>query len=775
MAKSNERSTANASNMPVAEIDQMFAQAISFHRAGLLSEAGELYQRILKAQPHHFDSMHLIGVVHTQRGDYAKAVRQIQDALKIGPNVADAHNNLGNALKKLGRLEEALASYKRAIALKPDDALSLNNRGTVLKDLERYNEALADFDRAIYLKPDFAEAFNNRGNVLLALERAEEALSSYDRSIALRPNNADAHNNRGNALHQLDRLEEALASYDGAIALKPEFAEAHYNRGLVLGRMHRLDEALLCYERATGIKPDHADAFNNWANTLKDLRRFEDALEKYGRAIALKPKNAEYLNNNALLLADLDRFDEALVLFDRAIALDPNINHLQGMRFQAKMQVCDWTYFDWQCAQLHDGLARGAGTSHPFQSLICATSPQDQLKSAQIAVKCDALPPALWNGERYAHDRIRLAYASSDFSEHPVASLTAGMFERHDRTRFETIALSFRADNSAMRARLRAAFDRFVDAETMTDVDLAKFIRQQEIDILVDLNGFTRGERSHIFAHRPAPIQVNYLGYAATLGASAWDYIIADRFVIPEATRSDFAEAVVYLPNTYMVTDSGRGVSPSRPSRAGAGLPERGFVFCCFNNSFKITPDVFDVWMRLLQQVDGSVLWLAAVNPSAVGNLRREAGKRGIAGDRLISATRVASAEEHLARLGLADLFLDTRYYNAHATAADALWAGVPVLTCAGATFASRVAGSLLSAVGLPELITHSLKDYEALALTLACEPDLLASIRQKLAENRLGAPLFDTERYTRHIEAAFTTMWERHQRGEGPQGFAVN
>jgi protein O-GlcNAc transferase len=674
----------------------MFAQAIAFHRAGLLSEAGELYQKILEAQPHHFDSMHLIGVVHTQRGDYANAVRQIKAALKIGPNVADAHNNLGNALKKLGRLEEALSSYKRAIALKPDDALSLNNRGTVLRDLERYEEALADFDRAIRLKPDFAESFNNRGNVLLALERPEEALSSYDRAIALRPNNADTFNNRGNALHKLDRLEEALASYDRAVALKPEFAEAHYNRGLVLSRMQRLDEALSCYERATSIKPDHADAFSNWGNTLKDLGRFEEALQHYNRAIALKPKNADYLNNRALLLADLDRFDEALALFDRAIALKPDIKYLKGMRFQAKMQVCDWTEFSRQCAQLHEGLAREIPASHPFQSLICATTPQDQFKSARIFFtdKTGDVPPPIWNGERYAHGRIRLAYASSDFSEHPVAAQTAGMFERHDRTRFETIALSFRADNSAMRARLRASFDRFVDAEAMSDRELSTFIRQQEIDILVDLNGFTKGERLRVFAQRPAPIQVNYLGCAATLGAPAWDYIIADRFVIADKTRSDYAEAVVYLPNTYMVTDAGRGISPLPPSRAAAGLPERGFVFSCFNNSFKITPDVFDVWMRLLREVAGSVLWLAALNSSAISNLRREAGKRGVEGDRLIFASRVHSAEDHLARLGLADLFLDTRYYNAHVTAGDALWAGVPVLTCAGETFASRVAGS---------------------------------------------------------------------------------
>jgi len=439
--------------------------------------------------------------------------------------------------------------------------------------------------------------------------------------------------------------------------------------------------------------------------------------------------------------------------------------------------MCDWSDFAGSCAQLLGAVDQGRAAALPFQLLATPASPEQQLLVARLyaARKFGAARTPLWRGERYAHRRIRVAYLSADLRDHPITALTAGLFERHDRTRFETVAISFKSDShNQVRARLSALFDRFIDASRMSDLGVARLVRELEIDIAVDLNGHTEGSRPNVFAWRPAPVQVNYLGYAATLGAPAWDYIVADRFVIAESEHGHYDEKVVYLPGSFMVNDSGRNISARTPSRAEAGLPENGFVFCCFNNSFKITPDVFDVWMRLLGGVAGSVLWLSASNATAVVNLRREAERRGVAPDRLIFAPRVPLNEDHLARLRLADLFVDTLYYNAHATAADALWAGVPVLTCPGATFASRVAGSLLGAVGLPELVTNSLEGYEALALRLARDPVCLAALRQQLARNRDLAPLFDTDRFTRNIEAAYTTMCERAERGESPRSFAV-
>jgi predicted O-linked N-acetylglucosamine transferase (SPINDLY family) len=438
------------------------------------------------------------------------------------------------------------------------------------------------------------------------------------------------------------------------------------------------------------------------------------------------------------------------------------------------MQFCDWRDFDAEVAGLTAALARGVPASPPFPLLATPASPAIQRKAAELYT-IGRHPPAavpLWRGERYARDRIRVGYLSADLHEHATAHLMVGVFERHDRSRFETFAFSFgRDDNSAMRTRLERAFDRFIDVRAMSDQAVAELVRSLEIDIAVDLKGITLGARTGIFARRPAPVAVSYLGYPGTMGAPYIDYVIADRFVIPEDQQGAFSEQVVTLPDSYQPNDTARSVPERTPTRVEAGLPENGFVFCCFNNSYKITPDVFGVWMRLLHAVEGAVLWL--LNGPAVANLRREAAERGIAPERLVFAPR-ASPGEHLARHRLADLFLDTPYCNAHTTASDALWAELPLVTCAGATFASRVAGSLLRAAGLPELVTHSLADYEALALTLARDPVRLAGLRTQLAEGRVRCPLFDTQRITRHIEAAYLTMWERQQRGQPPRGFAV-
>ena len=789
-----------------------FGQAVALHQAGRLAEAEPLYRLVLQAQPRHFDSLHLLGVIHYQHGAYQEAARQIEAALKINPAAAAAHNNLGNALKDLGRTKDALASYDRAVARKPDYAEAFYNRGDVLRRLGRPADAVASYDRAIALRPDYVEAFSNRGSALREAGRAEEAVASFDRAIALRPGYVEAHHNRGNALNELERYDEAVASCDRAIALKPDLAEAHNSRGNALKELRRFDEAVAAYDRAVTLKPDYADAFNNRGNAQKALRRYDDALADYDRAIALKPDLADAVFNRGAALALLRRYDEALASIDRVIAiepdhaeaffvrgeallglrrheesiaslaraveLDPSQDHLKGMHLHVRMHVCDWENFQAGCDELNADAAAGRNSTFPFQLLACASTPAAQIACARAYVdsNCPVYPDPVWRGERYAHERIRVAYLSSDLRDHPVAYLAAGLFEHHDRSRFETIAISFGDDKpSAVRTRLKASFDRFIDADTMNDQQVAQLIRDLEIDVAVDLNGFTDGARPDVFARKPAPVQVNYLGYAGTSGTPCFDYIIADRFVIPEQSRRYFAENVVYLPDTFMVNDAGRKISPHRPSRAEAGLPDTGFVFSCFNHHYKITPDIFDVWMRLLRQIDGSVLWLSNARTSAMDNLRREAVNRGVAADRLIFAPRVPLNEDHLARVGVADLFLDTRYYNAHTTAADALWAGVPVLTCPGEAFASRVAGSLLDNVGLPELAVPSLADYEALAVQLAGDPARLASLRQKLARNRTTFPLFDTARFTRHLEAAYTTMWQRVQRGEPARSFAVD
>jgi protein O-GlcNAc transferase len=755
----------------------LFGQAVALHQAGRLLEAEPLYRRVLAAQPRHFDSLHLLGVIHYQQGQYREAIRLIDAALAINPAVAVAHNNRGNVLNDLGETAQAVASFERAIALKPDYAEAFYNRANLLRGLARFDEAVASYDNAIALRPVYVDALSNRGSALKELGRLDEALASFERAVALKPDSAEAWYNRANALQELQRFDEALASCDKAIALRPGFVEALNNRANALKSLRRFDEAIEGYGRALTLKPDYADAVNNRGSAYKELKRFDQALADFDRAIALDPDHAEAFSNRGATFLELRRLDEAAADLARARELDPDQDELEGLHLHARMFLCDWAGFDALCAGLNAAIESGTLATQPFHLLACPSTPAIQLKAARtyVAEKFPARSEPRWRGERYAHERIRVAYLSPDLRDHAVAHLIAGLFTRHDRARFETFAISFGADQpSDMRTRLKASFDRFVNADAINDEAVAALVREMEVDIAVDLAGFTDGARPNVFAQRPAPVQVSYLGFAGTLGQDYCDYIIADRFVIPDGAQAHYAENVVYLPGSFMVNDSERSISPHPPSRTAAGLPD-GFVFCSINNLSKITPDLFDVWMRLLRGTDGSVLWLPSANPAVVRNLRREAGTRGVDPDRLVFAPKTKFNADHLARLGLADLFLDTLHYNAHASAADALWAGLPVLTCSGATFASRVAGSLLHSAGLPELVTASLAEYEALALRLAHDAELLASLRRRLARNRSICPLFDTDRFRRHIEAAYTTMWERAERGEPPQGFAVD
>jgi protein O-GlcNAc transferase len=390
-----------------------------------------------------------------------------------------------------------------------------------------------------------------------------------------------------------------------------------------------------------------------------------------------------------------------------------------------------------------------------------------------VAGRHPASDQPLWRGERYRHSKIRVGYVSGDFRDHAVSMLAAGLFEKHDRERFEVIGISLAAaQNTPLAARVTASFTRFLDVTQRSDAQAAAQIRGQEVDILVDLMGFTRGCRPDIFARRPAPVQVNYLGYPGTMGAPYMDYILADDFVIPRDSRVHYGERVVYLPHCFQVNDDSRFMD-AVPSREAAGLPPSGLVFCSFNSSHKLNPVFFGIWMRLLMAIPGSVLWLLGETPPVKANLRRESAVRGIDPERLIFADRLPYAA-HLARLALADLFLDSIPFSGGATVSDALWVGVPVVTCAGRALASRMAGSLMRAVGLIEGITDSVDAYEAAVLRLAASPLQLTEWRERLAQGRRDSPLFDTDLFRRHLECAYSAMWDRHQRGEEPESFDV-
>jgi predicted O-linked N-acetylglucosamine transferase (SPINDLY family) len=439
------------------------------------------------------------------------------------------------------------------------------------------------------------------------------------------------------------------------------------------------------------------------------------------------------------------------------------------------MHLCEWHEFDAAYADITASVRNGKTVS-PFILVAVPSAPADQLQSAQQWVRLHGLSnrDPIWRGEQYSHDRVRIAYLSADFHEHPTSQLIAGVIEHHDRSRFEVTAISVGPnDGSAMRKRIEAAFECFIDARSQGDREIGDMIRAMEVDILVDLKGFTQGARTGIFASRPAPLQVNYLGFPGTIGGSFMDYIIADRHVILEHEFDCYVEKVACMPHSYQANDNRRSLPDHVPSRISHGLPEDAFVFCCFNDNYKITPDVFSSWMRILKAVDNSVLWLFEENAEAASNLRREAQAKGIASNRLVFARFLPNAE-HLARQRCADLFLDTLPYNAHTTASDALWAGLPLLSRVGETFAARVGASLLNAVDLPELAVSTPMQYEKLAIELATNKPRLDAMKAQLVRNRSTAALFDTAQYTRHIEAAYATMNERQRSGLPPDHIRI-
>ena len=545
-------------------------------------------------------------------------------------------------------------------------------------------------------------------------------------------------------------------------------AHAHFRRGEFADAERRIREALV-------LEPQSHELWTNMGVVQAAAKRFDAALGSLDRALYWKPDFANARATRANIYLTLGRYSDAIEDYRETLRSAPGHPYAIGNLIFCKLQCVDWSDLDALVARARSRMEAGERSITPALATALLGSAPELLRALRIVAndRCPSLPP-IWRGEHYGHDRIRIAYVSSDFYAHATAVLMAGVFESHDRGRFETIAISLgRGDGSAMRARLERSVDRFLEVGERSDVEIANLMRQAEIDIAVDLKGYTSHARPRIFSFRPAPVQVNFLGFPATMAADFMDYIVGDRFTIPESDVPFFSEKVIRLPDSYQPNDRTRSSTGKVMSRAVAGLPETGFVFCCFNNSFKIQPQIFDVWMRLLRETSGSVLWLLADNPVAVTNLKREAVTRGIDSSRLVFAPR-AGQDDHLARHRLADLFLDTLPYNAHTTASDALWSGLPLLTCMGGTFAGRVAASVLSSAGLPELVTSTMPDYEALALALARDHGRLAAIKVKLVQNRNTCSLFDAARFTRHLEDAYTLMRERSERGEKPAAFDV-
>lgn len=666
----------------------------------------------------------------------------------------------------------AAESFAKAIALQPDNPDAHNNRAIALRALGRHEEALAGYDQAVALRPDAAENHNNRAVTLGDLERHDEAATASATAVALKPDYAEAHNNHGNALRMLRRYTEALTSFAHAIALNPADAQAYNNRALVHADLRQHDAALTDYAQAITLQPHYAEAFNNRAISFVELRQHDAALADYNKAIALDPHYADAYVNLGHIRADMKQFEEAVASYQTARRIKPRSAFLDGHLLYTRMMTCDWRDMDADLAVLTQSMARGDRATTPFPALVLTDDPALQRRAIGVWAQTK-YPPENVRLAFQSGQKIRVGYFSMDFRDHPISALTAGLFEAHDREKFEVTAFSYGPDlQDDMCARLKRGFDQFIDVRAMPDSGVVALAREMQIDIAVDLAGYTKNARPGIFAARAAPIQVSYLGFPGTLAAAHIDYIIADETVIPPEARAHYAEKAVYLPH-FQVNDDRRTRPTHTVSRAELGLPANGVVFCCFNNSYKFNPQVFAAWMRILQRVPGSVLFLYADSDLAAANLRREAVARNVDPARVVFGTRLNMAD-YLARYKTADLFLDTLPYNAGTTAIDALWMGLPVLTCTGGAFASRMAASLLRALDLPELITANLGDYEDRAVALATDTTQRAAIKDKLARSCDTSALFNTAAFTRTLENAYTQMCARARTGQPPDHIII-
>jgi predicted O-linked N-acetylglucosamine transferase (SPINDLY family) len=650
------------------------------------------------------------------------------------------------------------------------EALALQKQGQWAAAQAGYLEILARC-------PDHAMAMHLLGIVLGQTGRAREGVGYLRQSVALNPQDALAWNNLANILNQLGELVEATQAYERALALQPGYLSAWCKLGEVLRSLRLYPRALIAYQHALALNPQHLDALLGCACVLLDMGRSPQALVYAQQAVRVAPDNAAANRGLGVALSNLKRYPEAAHFLRQALQIEPNGTAVFGVLMNADMQCCDWHARAELLQRIEADILRGKWVAAPFDLVACSGSASVLRTSAELQMQATVAatrPPVMEARPAPHQEKLRIAYLSADFHTHATSYLIAELFELHDQDRFEVLAVSFGPDDDGpLRKRIEAAVGQFFRVNDLSDQEVAELLLREQVDIAIDLKGFTLDSRPGIFQFRPAPIVVNYLGFPSTMGAACFDYIIGDPVVTPFEHAAFYSEKIVQLPHSYQVNDRQREIAPATPPRQLHGLPDDGFVFACFNHNYKITPEVFDVWMRLLAQVDGSVLWLLAGHEVAMANLRQEAKARGIADNRLVFAPRAPLAE-HLARHQRADLFLDTLPCNAHTTASDALWAGLPVLTCLGSTFAGRVAASLLTAVGLPELVTTSLADYEALALQLATQPQKLQAIRSKLHAQRDTMPLFDTPGFTAHLEQAYVQMHARYRQGLPPAAMAV-
>ncbi len=782
-----------------AAIRGKFEEAVALHNAGQFAPAQRAYESVIQAHPGHAEAMHNLGLLYVQQGRFtdaavwmqraveanptqpiylsnygnilqdlqrwSEAVPQYQKAVALDPNYADANYNLGNALQKMGQHGAAIQSYQRAIALNPAWAEAYLNCGNSHDALGQQAEALYNYDKVIECNPHFSGGYINRSNVLVKLGRQAEALAGYNHAATLGQDAYQAYIGGAEILMGQSRFVEAIEKCHLAIKLKPHESMPHYLLGMAYFRVRDLNHSVAFFGRAIELKPDYADAYNGIGMAYVKAGHFSEGQEAFRKALELNPK---------MYIARINLADSFFTQGELKLALDnfqmlePGLQPLGLMQF-FKQQLGDWSTYEEDRANFLNRIRtpRLLGlTEDPWHVQRISDSPALAKEVAQsffrTAAQGTAVVPPL--AKRPKGKKIKIGYFSPDFRDHAVSHLALELFESHSRDKFETHAFAFgmAAAHDSLRPKLAKAFDHFIEINQKNDIDVVKLARELELDIAVDLAGITSEARLGIFVNRAAPVQVNFLGFTGTIGTNCHDYIIADPIVIPAGSEVHYTEKVARLP-CMMPYDTRHNIFDKKPTREAAGLPAEGFIFCSFNQCFKFTPETFDSWMRILLKTPGSYLWISRQRVPAMESFKKQAAARGVDPARLIFAPRLDNMEAHLARLQCADLFLDTFPYNAHTSAIDSLWAGVPLITRMGESFASRLAGSLVTSLGLADLITPDLAAYEALAIDLATHPQQMVELKQRLARNRSTHRLFNAKLYLQNYEKALVEMHERY------------
>ena len=734
------------------------------------------FKKALVIKPDLTEALKNLGNVFTDLNQNDAAVEVYQKAISINPNYHEAYYCLGISLHQLKRLEGAVKSYEQAIIIKPDYPEALNNLGIVLLDLGLLDDALMSYKNALLLKPDFVDAHFNHGNVCRMLGKMDLAKDSYLSALDINPEYVEVINNLGNVYKEIGQLHDSIECFNKAILIRYNYADAHNNLGNVLVVIGEIEEACKSYERAINVDSDYAEAYNNLGIANYKLGKLEVASKMYNKALVLNSSYADSYANLAIVKKDLKEYDDAISNYEQAFNLNSNLDYIQGDLLHTRMHICSWDNWEDNLNDITIKVNNHKKTINPFSMLALVDDPNIQRKTSEIYINHNHPERSLLQKIKLypRHKKIRLGYFSPDFRDHPVSDLTAELYEIHDRDKFEIFAFSFGVDTQdKMNLRVKSGVDYFYDVHKMPYEDVVTLSRSFEIDIAIDLGGFTSESRTEVFAMSVAPIQISYIGYLGTMGSNYYDYLIADLTIIPEKNQKYYSEKIAYLP-CFQVNDSKQVVPSTFFTRQDIRLPQKGFVFCCFNNTFKITPSTFDSWARILVKVEDSVLLIYADNKLAEINLTKEIVTRGVNSKRLIFGARLPKSD-YLARYRVADLFLDTHPYNAGTTASDALRMGLPILTYTGNSFPSRMASSLLNAINLPDLIATSQEHYENIAIELALNSDKFKIIKDKLSDNLLTSELYNTPLFTKNIESAYMQMYERYQNELEPDHIYAN